>query len=39
METLDPGNYTRGTGMSRVSVMAAAKEHGDTIWPTHWSTR
>ena len=28
-ETLDPGNYTRGTGMSRVSVMAAAKEHGD----------
>jgi hypothetical protein len=29
-ETLDPGNYSRGTGMSRVSVMAAAKEHGDT---------
>ncbi|MBU3749979.1 MAG: hypothetical protein FGM52_05920 [Mycobacterium sp.] len=28
-ETLDPGNYSRGTGMSRVSVMAAAKEHGD----------
>ena len=28
-ETLDPGNYTRGTGMSRVSVMASAKEHGD----------
>jgi len=28
-ETLDPGNYSRGTGMSRVSVMASAKEHGD----------
>ena len=28
-ETLDPGNYSRGTGMSRVSVMAAAKEFGD----------
>ncbi|MCH9737075.1 MAG: hypothetical protein K0U78_21400 [Actinomycetia bacterium] len=28
-ETLDPGNYSRGTGVSRVSVMAAAKEHGD----------
>jgi len=28
-ETIDPGNYSRGTGMSRVSVMAAAKEHGD----------
>lgn len=28
-ETLDPGNYTRGDGMSRVSVMAAAKEFGD----------
>jgi hypothetical protein len=28
-ETLDPGNYSPGTGMSRVSVMAAAKEHGD----------
>ena len=28
-EVIDPGNYSRGTGMSRVSVMAAAKEHGD----------
>ena len=28
-EILDPGNYSPGTGMSRVSVMAAAKEHGD----------
>ena len=28
-EIIDPGNYTRGTGMSRVSVMAAAKEFGD----------
>jgi hypothetical protein len=28
-EMLDPGNYTLGTGMSRVSVMAAAKEFGD----------
>jgi hypothetical protein len=28
-ETLDPGNYSRGTGMSRVSIMAAAKEFGD----------
>lgn len=28
-EVIDPGNYTRGTGMSRVSVMAAAKEFGD----------
>ena len=28
-ETIDPGNYSRGTGMSRVSVMAAANEHGD----------
>lgn len=28
-ELIDPGNYSRGTGMSRVSVMAAAKEFGD----------
>ncbi len=28
-EVIDPGNYSRGTGMSRVSVMASAKEHGD----------
>ena len=28
-EIIDPGNYSRGTGMSRVSVMAAAKEFGD----------
>ena len=28
-EILDPGNYSPCTGMSRVSVMAAAKEHGD----------
>lgn len=28
-EMLDPGNYSTGTGVSRVSVMAAAKEHGD----------
>jgi hypothetical protein len=28
-ETLDPGNYSRGTGVNRVSVMAAAKEFGD----------
>lgn len=28
-EIIDPGNYSGGTGMSRVSVMASAKEHGD----------
>ena len=28
-ERIDPGNYSRGTGMSRVSIMAAAKEFGD----------
>lgn len=28
-ESIDPANYSRGTGMSRVALMSAAKEHGD----------